>query len=474
MDIDFLSLLDPIADSDFLDNVTTLTSPPFSIDFESLLDEVADEVEAAVSDVDEVVDSVTELVIDTLDTLDIDSDFVDTSGVVEQVVNFIGNLPDDVTTADALSELADIFSMTLSSLSDTELAQLLTDVNQLIANSAANLSQFSITSVVEDGTELVEDLLESVGMITVDGDSLSGELTLGGVTRSFTTDLSDEIDDFIEDASELLSGITGNASLSDGQFIGDVTLGDTAYQLSLDVTAALTDSFTSLFSTAEATLPFTNGVLEVDIDTFLGEVEGLIDFAGGDLDLDLATPFGDVDTSLVFPEDAQVDVPINLFGVSEAELDFAAGVFRTSFLNVPVEVSLEMFSGELALSEGEALLTLDDAFGSGMSIETPLDVGPLASQVAIVLTEDLSGELTIDSGEIDGTIDSVFGTFNLATSFDDLLLQASSFIDQTRGVITLNDGLAAINFSTPLGDWTGAVALSAVQDGLADVLDLLA
>lgn len=473
MNIDFLSLLDTISDDSFVDNVS-LTSLLPDIDFDSLIEELTDVVDDVIAEIDQVVASVTTFVVDTLEELDIDSNVVDVSNIVEQIINFIENLPEDVTIADALGEISDFFSITLPSLSDAELEELLTDISELIDNIAPNLSQLSLTSILDQGAEFVGELIDGVGTITIDGDSLSGELTLDGLTRTFTTDLSDEIDNFLEGASDFLSGITGSASLREGQFTGDITIEDTQYQLSLDVTEALTDSLTNLLTTAEATLPFTDGVLSVDIDTVFGDVDGTIDFTGGDLDIGLTTPFGDVDTSISFPEDAQIALPVSFFGISETELDFAAGVLRTSFLNTPVEVSLDMFSGEFGLSEGVATLTLEDAFGSGLLIETTFEVGPLASQLASALTEDLSGEITIDAGEINGIVASAFGEFELLASFDDLLFQASSVIDETTGSLSLNSGLAAINLSTPFGDLAGAIALSTIEDGLADLSGLLA
>ena len=90
------------------------------------------------------------------------------------------------------------------------------------------------------------------------------------------------------------------------------------------------------------------------------------------------------------------------------------------------------------------------------------------------MTEDLSGELTIAAGEVAGNLDTGFGDIEVSASFDDLILQASSVIDQTTGTLTLSDGLAAINLDTSFGPLSGAIALSAVEDVLKDASSFLA
>ncbi|NEZ61952.1 hypothetical protein D0962_04035 [Leptolyngbyaceae cyanobacterium CCMR0082] len=446
-----------------------------NIDFDSLIADITDSVNDAIADVDQVVDSTTSLVVETLTNLGVDIETVDVSDVVEDIVNFIAELPEDATIADVLSDVVDFFEVMLPSLSDDELLGLLIDVSDLINEIAPDLSQLSITPFLEQGVDFVEDLIDSTGTITIDGPNLSGELTQDGILRSFTIEFSDDaFDDLLEDASDFLAGITGSASLSDGQFTGDVTIDGNDYTLSLDITEALTDSLTSLFTSAEVTLPFANGVLNVDIDTALGDFVGTIDFAGGDLDLDLTTPFGALDTSIEFPEDAQFELPGDMLAGVDAELDWSAGVVRIPIPSTLLALPLEAFSGELSLSEGSGAFTAGvDGLPIG-DFSTTFEVGPLASQLASALTEDLRGELTIDAGEIAGNIVSDFGEFEVAAAFDDLILQASSIIDSTTGALTLQDGIASINLDTSLGQLSGAIALSAVEDVLTNASSLLA
>ena len=476
MNVNFLSLLDnalaSLEESISLDDAASTSLLP-DIDFDSLLVDVTDGVNDTISEVDQVAEAVTFRITETLGSLDVEGDAVDVSGIVDEVVNFIANLSDDATISDALNDIVDYFSVTLPSLSEADLEDLLTDVSNLINDIAPNLSQLSITPLLDQGVEFLEELSDNVGTITIDGTGLSGELTTDGVTRRFTTDVSDDITTFFEDASDFLSGITGSANLSNGEFIGDVTIDGTQYDFGLDVTEALTDSFASVLSTADVTLPFTNGVLAVDLDTFLGDIEGTIGFASGALELDLLTPLGEVDTAIAFPDDAQFGVPVNLPGLSEVELDFAAGLLRIPILTTGIDVPLEILSGEIGLTDSVATVTLDDAL-LGMPVESSFEIGPLASQVAVALTEDLIGELTIDAGEIGGSITTSFGDFALAASFDDLVLQASSLIDQTTGALTLANGLASIDLSTPFGELSGALALSEVEGVLSDSSGLLA
>lgn len=444
-----------------------LASPLAAIDFDSLLADVTAIANDAIADVDQVVESTTELVVNTLEELNVEIDTVDVSGFIQDIVNFIADLPADATIADVLTEINVPF------LSDEEFLDLVTDVSDLINTLAPDLSRLAITPVLEQGVEFLEDLSTGVGNITINGSSLSGQLTLDGATRTFTTDISDEVDAFLGDVSDFLSGITGRASLVDGQFTGNVLIDGTRYALDLDVTAALTDSLTSFFSTAEVTLPFTNGVIAVDFETVLGDVDGTIDFAGGDLDLDLTTPLGNVNTSIEFPEDAQIEVPVALAGLSDVdlELDLAAGVLRVPLLG-GIDVSLDMFSGALGFANGVATLTVDNLLSTPVSAE--FDIGPLASQVAIALTEDLQGELTIDAGMIDGSIISSLGEVDLTGSVDDLVLQAASVIDQTTGELTLNEGIATVNLDTPFGNLLGGLELVVLADTIGTISGLLA
>ncbi|MEL7508459.1 MAG: hypothetical protein AAFN42_14100 [Cyanobacteria bacterium J06554_1] len=476
MNINFSSLLEnalaSLEETISLDDAVSVSLLP-TIDFDSLIADVTDVVNDVISDIDQVVEAVTSRVIETLGELDIESDAVDVSSIVDEVVNFIANLSDDATISDALNDIADSFAVTLPSLSEAELEDLLTDVSDLISDIAPDLSQLSITPLLDQGVEFLDELSDSIGTITIDGTSLSGDLTTGDVTRSFTTDVSGDINRLFEDASDFLSGITGSANLDNGQFLGNVTIDDTQYDFGLDITEALTDGITSLLSTADVTLPFSNGVIVVDINTFLGDIEGTIGFASGALDFDLLTPLGEIDTDVAFPDDAQFDVPVSFPALSEVELDFAAGLLRVPILNTVIDVPLEILSGEIGLTDSVATVALDEGL-LGMPIESSFEIGPLASEVAVALTEDLTGELTLDAGEIEGSITTNFGDFALAASFDDLVLQANSLIDQTTGALTLANGLASIDLTTPLGELSGALALSAVDGVLSEASSLLA
>ena len=475
MDVNVLSLLD-----DALDTLGDLvsTSSISDIDFDSLIANLTDAVGDVIVDVEQVVDETTSLVVDTLTNIGVDIETVDVSGVVEDVIEFVSSLPEDATISDVLDDIVDFFDVTLPTVSDEDLLGLLNDVSDLINDIAPDLGQLSITPLLDEGVEFVGDLIESTGTITIDGTNLSGTLTLdGSPPREFTTDVSDELDDLLGDVSDFLAGITGNVTLSDGQFTGDVILGDAQYPLSIDITEALTDTFTSLLSTAEGTLPFADGVLTVDIDTALGNIDGTIDFAGGDLDLDLVTPLGNVDTSFTFPDDAQFDIPSDFLVGSDADLalDLSAGIVRVPLPGLSFDVPLDMLAGEFGLSEGLGTFTLSSVAGLPISgTSTIFEVGPLASQIAVALTDDLSGELTIDAGEVIGNIDTGFGALEVSASFDDLILQASSAINQTTGTLTLGDGLAAISLDTSFGPLAGVISLSAVENVLTDASSFLA
>ena len=474
MDVNVLSLLD-----DALDTVETLVSTSLisGIDFDGLIAELTDVVGDVIADVEQVADEATSLVVDALANVGVDIDTLDVSGIVEDVVEFVSSLPEDANISDVLDDAVNFFEVTVPMLSDEELLDLLSDISSLINDVAPGLSQISITSLLDEAVDAVGELSESTGTITVNGTELSGTLTLlDGSPREFSTDLSDELDGLLDDVGDFLSGITGAVTLNDGQFEGNVTLGDSSYVLGLDITAALTDTLTGLLSAADVTLPFADGLLSLDIETPLGDIDGTIDFADGDLDLDLVTSLGNVDTSFRFPDDAQFNIPSDFLPGNDVglELDLSAGVVRVPLLGSSVEIPLETLAGELGLSEGAGSLTLDSVAGLPISGTSTFEVGSLASQLAVELTEDLSGELIIDAGEVAGNIVTGFGDIAVSASFDDLILQASSVIDQTTGTLTLNDGLPAVNLETAFGPLSGAIALSPIETSLTEVSGLLA
>lgn len=435
-------------------------------DFDDLLADATELVDDAISDIGQVVESATLQIVTTLEESDVAADAVDISGLVEDLVNAIAELPEDTTIDTLLSELDIAF------LSDEQLLDLLNGVNELLDNVAPGLRQLEITPVLEQGTELLGALSNSIGTITIDGSNLSGELTLNGTQRTFTTDTSDDVDNVLADVDDFLSDITGEVSLSDGQFIGDITLNGTQYELNFDITKALTDSLVNLF-TATTPLSFTNGVVAVDIDTALGDVDGTIDFSGGDLDFDLITPFGNVDTSIDFPANSQFNVPLEVGGLAplNLELDFAAGVVSVPLLG-GFEIPLDSLSGEVVVADELATLTLDA--GLPVPISTSFAIGPLASVVASELIEDFNGELTFDNGVVDGTIASRFGEFPVQATSTDLVLQARSVIDQTTGMLTLGDGVAGLSLDNPFGEVFGSLAFASMEDSSSTAADFLA
>ena len=121
MNINFLSRLDnaltSLEETIALDDAVATSLLP-TIDFDSLIASVTDEVNDAILNVDQVVESVTSRIIETVGELEIESDAVDVSGIVDGVVNFLAGLSDDVTISDALYDIADYFAVTLPSLSE--------------------------------------------------------------------------------------------------------------------------------------------------------------------------------------------------------------------------------------------------------------------------------------------------------------------------------------------------------------------
>ena len=162
-------------------------------------------------------------------------------------------------------------------------------------------------------------------------------------------------------------------------------------------------------------------------------------------------------------------------GISELELDLAAGLVRVPLGgtgSTPIDLPLTLFSGTLEVSNGEA--TLDISLGTLANVETTFDIGPLASQVASALVQDLSGEVTLGAGEIAGSFTSdILGTVEFASTVDDLIAQAGAFLDQTSGVLSLDGGTANLELDSPVGFFSEDFLLSSITDLLPDSSSLL-
>lgn len=328
------------------------------------------------------------------------------------------------------------------------------------------------TSLLAD-TSLVDSLLGATGSLFLDGSAISGKLTLDGVT----TDIAVDLDTTLAELNTLLLDASGTLLLTDGQLAGDLTIDDSQYLVDIDVEGLVADSLTTLITSADFSAEFSNGVFTLDIPTGFDEnIQGTLDFAGGDLDLNITdSPFGDFERSFAFPDDSQFVIPVNDMGISELELDLAAGLVRVPLGgtgSTPIDLPLTLFSGTLEVSNGEA--TLDISLGTLANVETTFDIGPLASQVASALVQDLSGEVTLGAGEIAGSFTSdILGTVEFASTVDDLIAQAGAFLDQTSGVLSLDGGTANLELDSPVGFFSEDFLLSSITDLLPDSSSLL-
>jgi hypothetical protein len=317
----------------------------------------------------------------------------------------------------------------------------------VVADLVAGISDISGTVTIVDG-------LLSSDLNLPDGSLLEGELNIPETLATF---------------ADLAADTSGLAELADGIFSAEITTGDQSLIIDgFDVAAFTSDLVLETINGINTSVPFEKGAFTFTEETSLGSISGSVDLGGGDLNLDLLTPFGDIVADIDFGEGAVVPfvVPTSI-GNIEAAIDFNAGdvvAFIDAIGNIAVPIA--EISGEVALADGIATFSTDLPFVG--TVETELEIGPLASEYVAGFLQDLGATATITDGLIEANLESAFG--NLATIFDAVAFtnDGADFFSQVSGDLTFENGNLLVTLSTPLGDVDNVFDLGAVA-GLLDV-----
>jgi hypothetical protein len=313
---------------------------------------------------------------------------------------------------------------------------------------------------LQDG---IDTLVDATGDLTITAGVLEGTLT---TVEDEILPIEFDTPAVLADVGDLLAGASGELSLVNGIVNATFITGDTLYEATeFDLATFAAEGLSFLVSEVDAVFPIVDGTLLITEETPLGLVEGAIAFGSGVLDFAVDSPFGAFDLAVPFSPDAQFPfaVPTPL-GTVDANVNFFTGNIEIPFLSgFAIEVPLASLTGDLALSDGNAALTFDTAFGS---FTTELEIDELVSDAAI----DFLTGVTLDAQLLAGQLDilATSGSEAIATSFDliDLNNQAIELVEQIDGELSLE-----------LGSLTGVIStgseLIEIEQSVEAIADLL-
>ncbi|MEO1069821.1 MAG: hypothetical protein AAFW95_11980, partial [Cyanobacteria bacterium J06638_6] len=238
-----------------------------------------------------------------------------------------------------------------------------------------------------------------------------------------------------------------------------------------DLSAAASILVLDAINAIDATVPFTNGVFALDLATALGPVSGTLDVAGGDLNVDLVTPFGQLVADIDFNDGAVLpfSAPVPLVGSIDGVVDFNSGniVAPLGPLGNAV-IPLSSLSGTLTLLDGVASLETSVPLtpGLGVPVATDIELGPMASEYAAELVQDLNGSGTLTDGVLDASIGTPLGLFETVFDVVEFTSQGADFFAGIDGVIDVGSGVATAVLTTPLGDINDSFDLATLAPAL--------
>ncbi|NJL49858.1 MAG: hypothetical protein HC929_23725 [Leptolyngbyaceae cyanobacterium SM2_5_2] len=332
----------------------------------------------------------------------------------------------------------------------------------------------SLADLVADFASTIDQIS---GEITITGGVFDANLVLAdGSTITGTFDAPATLTELAE-----LAAITdGSFTLQGGILDAVVMTGDESVALeSLDVASLASTFVLETINAIDATVPFTNGAFSFETSTPLGPISGTVDVAGGDLNIDLATPVGLLTADVDFGDDAvyPFSAPVPVIGSINGVVDFNAGNIVASLGPAgDVTIPISSISGTLALLDGIASLSAEVPVASGLPlvgnvtvpVSTEIELGPLASEYAAQVVQDLVASGTITDGLLTATVDSPLGVFDTTFDIVDFTNQGANFFAGVDGLISLGEGLLTADLTTPIGDVNNTFNLADVA-GLLDV-----
>jgi hypothetical protein len=264
----------------------------------------------------------------------------------------------------------------------------------------------------------------------------------------------------------------GTVTLSGGILEAAIaTDGQTATLPAFDLSAAASTLVLDVINAIDATVPFTNGVFAFDLATALGPISGTIDVAGGDLNVDLVTPLGQLVADIDFNDGAvfPFSAPIPMLGSLDGIVDFSSGniIAPLGPLGDAV-IPLSSLSGTLTLLDGVASLETSVPLTPGLSVPvtTDIELGPMASEYAAELVQDLNGSGTLTDGVLDASIGTPLGLFETVFDVVEFTTQGADFFAGIDGVIDVGSGIATAALTTPLGDINDSFDLATLVPAL--------
>jgi hypothetical protein len=329
--------------------------------------------------------------------------------------------------------------------------------------------------------DLVAEFADSIdqisGEITVTGGVFDADLLLAnGSTVTGTFDAPTTLAELAE-----LAAITdGIFTLQAGILDAAITTGEESLAIeSLDLASLASTFVLDTINAIDATVPFTNGAFSLETSTPLGPISGTVDVGGGDLNIDLSTPAGLLTADIDFGDDAvfPFSTPVPVVGDVNGVVDFNTGNIVASLGPAgDVTIPISSISGTLTLADGIASLSAEVPVASGLPlvgnvtvpVSTDIELGPLASEYAAEVIQDLFVNGSITDGLLAATVDSPFGVFDTTFDIVDFTNQGANFFAGVDGLISLGEGLLTADLTTPVGDVNSTFNLVDIA-GLLDV-----
>jgi hypothetical protein len=131
-------------------------------------------------------------------------------------------------------------------------------------------------------------------------------------------------------------------------------------------------------------------------------------------------------------------------------------------------IPLSSLSGTLTLLDGVASLETSVPLTPGLSVPvaTDIELGPMASEYAAELVQDLDGTGTLTDGVLDASISTPLGFFETVFDVVEFTTQGADFFAGIDGVIDVGSGIATAALTTPLGDINDSFDLATLVPAL--------
>ena len=288
-------------------------------------------------------------------------------------------------------------------------------------------------------SETLEDLETATGEFTVNAGQVAGAFISDSVEVILDSfDLSEFI---ATDLQELLSEASGSVSLLDGIANATFQLDEDLFTLeNFDLATFAAEGINFLLSSIDAAIPIDSGTFLIQAETALGPINGTVGVADGSLDLDLDTFAGELDWSIDFGPEVvfPVQIPTD-FGTFEALVNFDSGNLEIPIVpGAPVTIPLSSLSGEVQLNEGLATLSLDTQLGP---VNTSFAVSETINELVIDTLTGLTVDATLTEGQFDLLSTSGMEVFETTLDLLNLSAQVGATLLETDGALTLENGL---------------------------------